>query len=149
MFRNILVPVDVDEADVGQAGTDLAIRMAKAFDSNLKLIHVCLPVAPTAHMEYVSKSYFDEIEASARKRLEALAAQVGLPAERVSCTVRTGGIYPTILDEAAKWPADLVVIGAHKPSMATYLLGSTAAAIVRHATCTVMVARSDKKASVF
>jgi nucleotide-binding universal stress UspA family protein len=32
--------------------------------------------------------------------------------------------------------------------MATYLLGSSAAAIVRNAACTVMVVRSGKKASL-
>ena len=55
---------------------------------------------------------------------------------------------PLWLAEAEDWGADLIIVGAHKLSMATYLLGSTASAIVRHANCTVMVVRGDKPASL-
>ena len=38
--------------------------------------------------------------------------------------------------------ADLVVVGSHRPTMATYLLGSNASTIVRHAKCSVLVVRA-------
>jgi nucleotide-binding universal stress UspA family protein len=34
-----------------------------------------------------------------------------------------------------------VVIGSHRPTMATFLLGSNASTIVRHARCSVLVVR--------
>ncbi|TPQ46867.1 universal stress protein UspA, partial [Prosthecomicrobium hirschii] len=34
-----------------------------------------------------------------------------------------------------------IVVSSHRPSMATYLIGSNAAKIVRHAPCSVMVVR--------
>jgi nucleotide-binding universal stress UspA family protein len=37
--------------------------------------------------------------------------------------------------------ADLSVVGSHRPTTATYLLGSNAASIVRHAKRSVMVVR--------
>ncbi|QLK88319.1 hypothetical protein E3U36_10095 [Arsenophonus endosymbiont of Aphis craccivora] len=37
--------------------------------------------------------------------------------------------------------ADLILIGSHSPNSTSYLLGSTAASIVRHAKMTVLVAR--------
>ena len=37
--------------------------------------------------------------------------------------------------------ADLIVIGSHRPAMSTYLLGSNAKTIVRHAKCSVLVLR--------
>ena len=55
--------------------------------------------------------------------------------------VRMGSVYAEVLDEAGRIGADLVVVGSHRPSMATYLLGSNAATIVRHARCSVLVVR--------
>jgi nucleotide-binding universal stress UspA family protein len=46
-----------------------------------------------------------------------------------------------VLAEAEEWGADLVVVGSHRPTMATYLLGSNAKTIVRHAKCSVLVVR--------
>jgi universal stress protein F len=55
--------------------------------------------------------------------------------------LRFGGTYPEIPAEADEWGADLIVIGSHRPAMSTYLLGSTAKSVVRHATCSVLVVR--------
>jgi len=37
--------------------------------------------------------------------------------------------------------ADLIVVGSHRPAMKDYLLGTNAARVVRHARCSVLVAR--------
>jgi nucleotide-binding universal stress UspA family protein len=37
--------------------------------------------------------------------------------------------------------ADLIVIGSHHPNWSTYLIGSNATKIVRHALCSVLVVR--------
>ena len=46
-----------------------------------------------------------------------------------------------LLREAERWQPDLIVVGSHRPTTATYLLGSNAATIVRHAKCSVLVVR--------
>ena len=74
--------------------------------------------------------------------MRSIAATVKLPAERVSAVVRFGSIYNEVLDEAENTGADLVVIGSHRPTMATFLLGSNASTIVRHAKCSVLVVRN-------
>ena len=73
--------------------------------------------------------------------LQEIVAKVPLPKERLSGTVRIGGIYHEILGEAADWGADLIVIGSHRPVVIDYLLGSNAKTIVRHALCSVLVVR--------
>jgi nucleotide-binding universal stress UspA family protein len=55
--------------------------------------------------------------------------------------VRLGSVYGEVLAEAEAIGADLVVVGSHRPSMATYLLGSNASTIVRHARSSVLVVR--------
>jgi nucleotide-binding universal stress UspA family protein len=56
--------------------------------------------------------------------------------------VGLGSVYNEVLNQADRIGADLIVVGSHQPSMATYLLGSNAATIVRHAKCSVLVVRA-------
>ena len=37
--------------------------------------------------------------------------------------------------------ADMIIIASHRPGLQDYFLGSTAAKVVRHATCSVLVVR--------
>ncbi|HCP2705570.1 TPA: universal stress protein, partial [Escherichia coli] len=46
-----------------------------------------------------------------------------------------------ILEMAKKIPAHMIIIASHRPDITTYLLGSNAAAVVRHAECSVLVVR--------
>ncbi len=53
-------------------------------------------------------------------------------------------VYDEVLAEAKFWGANLIIVGSHSPSMSTYLFGSNAQKIVRHANCSVMVVRPHK-----
>jgi nucleotide-binding universal stress UspA family protein len=50
-------------------------------------------------------------------------------------------IYVEILRVAEEVAADLIVAGSHRPAMRNYLLGTNASRAVRHARCSVLVAR--------
>ncbi len=50
-------------------------------------------------------------------------------------------VYQKILAHANKIGADLIVVASHKPYVGDYLLGTTAARIVRHASCSALVVR--------
>ena len=71
----------------------------------------------------------------------------GRPPVTLACVCRDddGGMLTGLalarLAEAEDWGADLIVVGSHRPTMATYLLGSNAKTIVRHAKCSVLVVR--------
>jgi nucleotide-binding universal stress UspA family protein len=109
---------------------------------------VTSPVVIASPMAVIPQSVYDNLGVYEKSELDRLAASIDRPKGTVAAVVRIGAVYPELLAEAAQWPADLIIVGAHKRSMATYLLGSSAAAIVRHASCTVMVARSGKKATL-
>ena len=148
MFGKILLPIDVAEPEVAKEAIDAAVGMAGAFDSDIRLIHVTSPVVIASPMAVIPQSVYDNLGVYEKSELDRLAASIDRPKGTVAAVVRIGAVYPELLAEAAQWPADLIIVGAHKRSMATYLLGSSAAAIVRHASCTVMVARSGKKATL-
>ena len=46
-----------------------------------------------------------------------------------------------ILETAEDEGADLIIIASHQPGIQDYFLGSTAARVVRHAQCSVLVTR--------
>lgn len=140
MFKTILVPVDLAEVDAAMPALEKAVALAGNGDSSVRLIYV-RPVMPTATLDLMPPAFDAEQQADAEKRLAEVAATVALPPERVSAVVRFGPVYAEVLDEAEKTGADLVVIGSHRPSMASFLLGSNASTIVRHAKCSVLVVR--------
>jgi nucleotide-binding universal stress UspA family protein len=141
MFKTILVPVDLGEVETAQPAIEKAIELAKTAGGSLRLIYV-RAIVPVTYMEFMPPAFDEDQQGEAEKRLAKLAAKVALPAERVSAVVRLGSVYNEVLDEAEQTGADLVVIGSHRPTMATYLLGSNAATIVRHAKCSVLVVRA-------
>jgi nucleotide-binding universal stress UspA family protein len=141
MYKTILVPVDLAEIETSRPAIDAALALADAQGGTVRLIYV-RSLLPVTYMEFVPPTFDTEQQDEAEKKLAKLAASIKLPAERVSAVVRLGSVYNEVLDEAEKTGADLVVIGSHRPSMATYLLGSNAATIVRHAKCSVLVVRA-------
>ncbi|MXQ10022.1 universal stress protein [Microvirga makkahensis] len=141
MFKTILVPVDLGEVEAAQPALSKAVELAENGEGSIRLIYV-RAIVPVTYMEFMPPAFDQEQQDEAEKKLAKLAAQVKLPTEQVSAVVRLGSVYNEVLDEAEKTGADLIVVGSHRPSMATYLLGSNAATIVRHARCSVLVVRA-------
>ena len=140
MFRTILVPVDIDDVETSRPAVDKAVALAEVGGGTIRFIYV-RSLVPVTFMEFVPPHFDTEQQAEAQRRLDELVQGVRLPKERVSSLVTMGGVYHDVLQEADKIGADLIVIGSHRPRMATYLLGSNAATIVRHAKCSVLVVR--------
>ncbi|HVL71485.1 MAG TPA: universal stress protein [Beijerinckiaceae bacterium] len=141
MFKTILVPVDLAETEASALAIERATQLADAGDGTIRLVFV-RSIIPTSWTEYIPPHFDEAQQNEAEERLAAMAATIPLPAERVSSVVQMGSVYSEVLQEADRIAADLVVIGSHRPSMTTYLLGSNASTIVRHAKCSVLVVRA-------
>lgn len=86
--------------------------------------------------------YKDQLAAQrkiVRDQLEALATAAG--DRPVDIDLRSGKPARQILQSAEDNGADLIMIASHKPGFSDYFIGSTAARVVRHATCSVLVSR--------
>jgi nucleotide-binding universal stress UspA family protein len=116
-----------------------AVEFAAASDGDVRLVHVVHAIESA--LAYLPDEFFDTQKEQARTALEALAGQIALPDGRVSVANPVGDVHREVLAAAEAFAADLIVIGSHRPSMSAYLLGSNAAWIVRHATCSVLVIR--------
>jgi nucleotide-binding universal stress UspA family protein len=141
MFKTILVPVDLGEMEAAKPAIDKAVELARSTAGTVRLIYV-RAIVPVTYMEFMPPAFDEAQQDEADAKLAEVAAGAGLPPERISAVVRLGSVYNEVLDEAEKTGADLIVIGSHRPTMATYLLGSNAATIVRHARCSVLVVRA-------
>lgn len=140
MYKSILVSIDLSDVAVARPALDVAIELAKSFGGKIRLVTV-RSLMPVTYMEYVPADFDATAKAEAETALKDLAASLAMPAGEVTSAVRVGSVYAEVLDEAKECGADLIVVGSHRPSMATYLIGSNAKTIVRHAPCSVLVVR--------
>jgi nucleotide-binding universal stress UspA family protein len=140
MFKKILVPIDLTEPELTKNGIDQAVALAKTNNSDIRLINV-QTLVPVAFIDYVPPNFDVRLREASEKDIAETANALDYPKNRVSSVVRFGSIYSEVLAEAEQWGADLIVVCSHRPSMATYLLGSNAKTIVRHAKCAVLVVR--------
>ena len=140
MFKNILVPVDLADVAAAEPALARAVEMVSASGGKLRLIYV-RSILPVTYMEFIPPNFDTDQQVECERKLAELAAGVALPPERISTVVRLGSVYNEVLDDARKTGADLIVVGSHRPTMASYLLGSNASTIVRHAESSVLVVR--------
>ena len=141
MYNKILVPVDLADTDLAKPAIATAIEMARASHGSVRLVNV-LAMTPVMLAEYVPPDFDVQQRQSAEEALGIIARECGLDAGRVSATVRQGGIYHEVLEEAKAFNADLTVMSSHRPAMRTYFLGSNAGHVVRYAKCSVLVVRN-------
>ena len=103
-------------------------------------------VPPAAEVWYDAGGSLEQARQELTKRADQLTAGVAETLRASGLTVETavrdGDPRSVIVDAAEEWGADLIVVGSHRPTMATYLLGSNASTIVRHARCSVLVVRA-------
>lgn len=141
MYKKILVPVDLADIEVARAALQRAKTLSESWNSELRLVNV-LSLIPAAYLDYMPANFDAQERQRAETEIKELANGLGVSgAVKVSTVVRLGAIYHEALGEADDWGADLIVIGSHHPTLATYLIGSNAANIVRHAQCSVLVVR--------
>jgi nucleotide-binding universal stress UspA family protein len=140
MFKSIMVPVDLAEAELAQPAIANAVSFAKASGGTVRLVYV-RSLVPVTYMEFVPADFDAEQQQDAEAKLAEIAANVDLPPEQVSAKVLIGSVHGEVLAEADASGADLIVIGSHEPGMLAYVIGSNASAIVRRAKCSVMVLR--------
>ena len=140
MFKNILVPIDLADTDLVKPAIETAIALARVSGGKIRLLNI-LPMTPVMLAEYVPPDFDVQQRQSAEEALTIIAGETGIEPGRISSTVRQGGIYHEVLEEAKAIGADLIVMTSHRPAMKTYVLGSNAGHVVRYAKCSVLVVR--------
>lgn len=140
MFTKILVPVDLAEPKMSNYAVRYAEAFAKVFDADIRLVNV-QSLVPLSFLDYVPDDFNETVRIGLENELAAVAADIDRAPERISTALLFGPVYPKILSEAESWGSDVILLCSHRPGMERFLIGSNASAIVRHATCSVIVLR--------
>ncbi|MDQ7079324.1 MAG: universal stress protein [Paracoccaceae bacterium] len=142
-INTILCAVDVTRDEVDRAVLERAAKLAALEGAQLDVITVMPDFGMPIVAGYFREGFHDKALLEARSRLNEFVESV-LGADensKIRHVVATGSIYEEILKAATRDEADLIVIGAHRPDIADFLLGPNAARVVRHAKCSVYVVR--------
>lgn len=136
MYKTILVPIDMSHIEKGKSTIEIAKKYGSK-DTRIILLHVIEEIPSWAAAE-IPTGIVEQSRQSTREELRAIASAASVKAD---IEIRSGHPYKTILEKAEEEEAELIVIASHKPGFQDYFLGSTAAKVVRHARCSVLVVR--------
>lgn len=135
MYAHVLVPIAIEH----DASVDDALAVARLLADDGGQITV-LNVVEAIPAFVANELPVGQIEKTAQEVLELLRKEVG-DAKDVNPVVVHGHAGRTIVEFAEQNGADCIVIASHRPGLADFFLGSTAARVVRHASCAVHVVR--------
>ena len=147
MYKTILVPVDITEPELTQQVIPHVNALARLEDSHVHFLAVIPSRATYAAFATAAVETKDETIALATEGLAKAAKQFSVPEDRVTTHVAVGDPKDQILELADALNAEIIVMGSNRPSAITYLLGSNATAVVRHANCPVLVVRESANAA--
>jgi nucleotide-binding universal stress UspA family protein len=139
-MKRILVGLDGSSRAKGVLTT--ATRIARAQGAKLVLLRsVALPPdLPQDFWKTTDASLLEVLQSRARAYLDEQAMLV--PTELLEKSEVVVGVpWQSICEAAHREQAELVVVGSHGYSGLDHVLGTTAAKIVNHATCSVLVVR--------
>jgi nucleotide-binding universal stress UspA family protein len=141
MYKNILLPIDLNEETSWKTTLPTAVECARAFGATLHLATVVPDFVLPSVATFFPKGYEKIAIDQAKQDLKTIADD-NVPDEvTVQQSVAYGTIYTEILRIAREIPADLIITASHRPELEDYLLGPNAARVVRHAGCSVLVVR--------
>ncbi|MBD0864221.1 MAG: universal stress protein [Rhodobacteraceae bacterium] len=136
MYRNILVSLALDHG-LSSKLFEIARQLASS-DGTILALHVV--EAPYGLAHAIQK---DDLSTMAFERARNLMRDKMQGIEGITTHVVEGHVYRSIVEFAEEHDITCIVMGSHRPGLSDYLLGSTAARVVRHAPCAVHVHRAD------
>jgi nucleotide-binding universal stress UspA family protein len=138
----------VDTSNHSEAAVRAVLSHCRPQDTELRVLHVLQPIAFSAAPQ-MSPNYTPEMEqegSEAKVLVDRVAGQLRDAGFRAEVVLTKGDVRETIVDMAAEWPADEIVIGSHgKGGLRRLLLGNVAEFVARHAPCSVLIARTTAR----
>jgi nucleotide-binding universal stress UspA family protein len=149
MERLMKILLAIDGSKYSEVAAQKLISAFRVQSAEVLVLQVVEPLVFSAP-PHMAHGYAPEMPA----RLQDQLKQARESALRTAETVRKAGfkadsrvveneVRTGILDVAAEWHADLIVLGSHgEKGLRKFLLGSVAEFVARHAHCSVLVVRT-------
>jgi len=135
--------VAVDLSDVATVALNHTVAFALAFKSQVRILHVEVPVPTYIGNEIVQPvlpaDNEEEMEL-VRKDLLVMVDHLKQHGVEADYELVKGPIVETIVEKAANYNADLIVLGAHNHGfLYRAFIGSVCSGVVKHSPCPVMI----------
>lgn len=143
MFKEILLPVDLQQTELTERAVTIAKQCAKIHGSRITV----MTVIPDFGMPLVANYFPDD---AMQKAEEDVAAELKRFIEKrfddpaaVKSRVAVGSPHKAVVDYAESHPIDLIIVPARAKDIGKVFLGSSSTAIVEQSPCSVIVVRPD------
>jgi len=147
VYQRILVPID--GSPTSDHGLEQAIALARLTGGSIRLMHVLDELVFVTGFE-IGATYANTVLPALRKRSEGIlaagrerVAAAAVPVETLTSECFARRPCDVIVEQAAAWPADLIVLGTHgRRGINRMLLGSDAEQVARLSSVPVLLVRS-------
>jgi len=146
-MNNIVVPIDFSGQT--EAVLQVAQTLGAALDSKIWLIHIAAPepdfVGYDSGPDVVRKQVAKELRKEHAK-VQELGEGLRSAGLTVTALAIQGPTVDTIVAEASKLEADLIILGSHgHGALYRTLMGSVSEGVLRHASCPVLIVPPDRE----
>ena len=141
MFKDILMPIDLEHESSWTFALPKAIEQCKAGGGNLHVMAVVPGMGMSIVGSFFPEDFEQKAKQAAQERLQAFVEENVLSDIESRSIIGNGTVYEEILRVAGEIGCDGIVMAASRPELKHYLLGPNAARVVRHANCSVLVVR--------
>lgn len=141
MYRNILLPLDLENEKSQRKAVKTSVQLAEAYSSRLHVLTVVPDFGMTIVGTYFPEDFEESMITNTKEKLSAYVAKHIPETIKTRHIVSHGTIYNEILNYAQKNKIGLIVMASHRPEFKDYLIGPNASRVMRHADCSTMIVR--------
>jgi nucleotide-binding universal stress UspA family protein len=149
-YHRILVPID--GSATSQCGFEEALKLARAFDASMVLLHV-IEFYPVM-MDMASATAWEQVSADMREygqrlleRAHDAARSAGVASETLIEDSAAARVCDVIIQRAVGHRCDLIVMGTHgRRGLERAVIGSDAERVARSSTVPLLLVRAPEKA---
>ena len=136
----------IDDSECSEAATWTVVQQIRPDRAEVRVLHVVEPIWLAVDYELGEVRQIEAAREEGLKRgkelvehIKSLVAKAGFT---VTTAIEEGDPRLAIVDYAAQWKADLLVVGSHgRKGLGRLLIGSVAEYVARHAHCSVLIVR--------
>nr|WP_298412664.1 universal stress protein [uncultured Halomonas sp.] len=150
MAGNILVPIDLNHKRTWQPVLPVAVELARSRATTLHLITVVPKLSSGSGLpsgaDYgedvpALDDYSHKMQKMMEREMEAFI-KAYLPEDvPVKSQVAMGSVYRRVLEAASRNKVQLIIMSGYSPTLRSFMLGTSAERIARHAKCSIYIVR--------
>jgi len=139
-LNRILMPVDLAYPEVVKREVEMALKLISE-NGVIDMLYVDDARVHHSMVPTVSGSTFSDKHLSVFDSVQTMLEELVPRPHRGKSIIRNGIVFDEVVIQAKQSNADAIVMASAKPKFRSYLLGSNATKVVRHAHCSVFVVR--------